>query len=97
MGEKFKTTDMNASQYRKGHSGIDRRDVFQGKIHREIGLALGDGFLNVGVRREFDIADVGEAFSAEEVFSDMLRRLAGGRILLDAHACRFELALRRSS
>ena len=63
--KQLEAAGMNAGQHCQRQAGINRGDVFQGEIQREVDLALRNHRLALGVRGDFDIADVGETLIAQ--------------------------------
>jgi len=69
--------------------------VVRGKARRKIDLALSQRGRNFARGRQFDKADIGEAFGAQQLLGGVERCDADGRSLQNPHGGGFKGSLRR--
>jgi hypothetical protein len=65
---------MYTGQNRDRRSAVDRGNELRGKIQREIALAARDDLRGVGIRGRLEIANIGQAFDAQQFLGGVLRR-----------------------
>jgi len=78
-GEQLEAADMYLGQNRNRRTAVDRGDELRRKVQREIAISACNHLRGIGIRGGFQIANISEAFGAQQLLGGVLRgeRYAG--------------------
>jgi len=86
---------MHPGQNRDWRSTVDRGNELRGKIQCEIAVAARDDLCGIGIRGRLEIANIGQAFDAQQLLGGVLRSKTNAGVAHHSHCSRLRLPLCR--